>query len=87
MAPITSNGIVKSLDIGTVTKAGKQLVLAVATQTEAWKRTEEWAQSHEPDLTDAIMAPDSTPLPEGTAKVITKLVSNSMKRRPKLNNF
>ena len=87
MAPITSNGIVKSLDIATVTKAGKQLVLAAATQTEAWKRTDEWAQSHKDDLTAAIMAPDSTPLPENTAKVITKLVSYSMERKPRLNNF
>ena len=84
---MTSNGIVKSLDVATVTKAGKQLVLAVATQTEAWKRTDERAQSQEPELTDAIMASDSTPLPKGTAKVITKLVSNSMESRPKLKNF
>ena len=49
MPPMTSNGIVKSLDIAAVTKAGKQLVLAAATQTEAWKRTDEWAQSHKDD--------------------------------------
>ena len=87
MPPMTSNGIHQSLNIATVTKAGKQLVLAAATWTEAWKRTDDWARSHKADLTAAILAPDCTPLPENTTKVITRLVSNSMERSPRLNNF
>lgn len=71
---MSSNQIIKSVNVATINKGGKQVVLAVATQTQKWKRTESTARSQEPGFRKSVLESPTT-LPAGTAKVVSRLVT------------
>ncbi|MCJ1257226.1 hypothetical protein MMC24_005051 [Lignoscripta atroalba] len=68
---MSANQIVKSVNVATITKGGKQVVLAVATQTQKWNRTEAVARSQEPGFKKSVLE-SPTALPAGTTKVVSR---------------
>lgn len=70
---MASNQIIKSMNVATVTKGGKNVVLAVATETQKWKRTESTARAQETGFRKSVLE-GPTALPAGTTKVISRLV-------------
>ncbi len=73
---MSSNQIIKSVNVATVTKGGKQVILAVATQTQKWERTESIARSQQSGFRRSVMESPTT-LPAGTAKVVSRSVPYS----------
>ena len=73
LAIMSSNQIIKSMNVATVTKSGKQVVLAVAMQTQKWKRTESVARSQASGFRKSVLESPTT-LPAGTVKVVSWLV-------------
>ncbi len=71
---MASNKIAASVPWKNITKEGKQLVVAVATKTDKWNRTEQTARALGPAVETALIK-DKSPLPPGTAKVVSRLVS------------
>ncbi len=71
---MASNKIAASVPWKNITKEGKQLVVAVATKTDKWNRTEQTARAQGPAVETALIS-DESPLPPGTAKVVSRLVS------------
>ena len=71
---MASNKIAASVPWKNITKEGKQLVVAVATKTDKWNRTEQTARSQGPAVETALIR-DKSSLPPGTAKVISRWVS------------
>ena len=67
------NQITKSVNVATIIKGGKNVVLAIATETQHWKRTESIARAQEPSFSKSILK-SPTALPTGTTKVISRLV-------------
>ena len=52
-------------------KGGKQVALAIATETDKWKRPDSAAMTNASDFRKAVEK-DPYSLPEGTAKVIMR---------------
>ena len=71
---MASNKIAASVPWKNITKEGKQLVVAVATKTEKWNRTEQMACAQGPAVEMALIT-DKSVLPPGTAKDVSRLVS------------
>ena len=70
---MSSNKIISSKAIGYVTLGGKQVALAVATQTQNWKRPENVALAQAPGFKAAVEK-SGVPLPNATAKITQRLV-------------
>ena len=68
---MASNKIAASVPWKNITKEGKQLVVAVATKTDKWNRTEQTARSQGPAVETALIK-DKSSLPPGTAKIISR---------------
>ena len=77
MPPTTSNKILSFLKIGSITKAGKEVMLGIALKTTKWERPSDIARRQEPGLKAAV---DNSlqDLPEGTAEIVGRLVHPSV---------
>ena len=67
----TANKIIVWKNIGTITKAGTNLVLGAATKTDKWSRPELAVEAIKEPFKVAVIAYKS-PLPQGTAEVIAR---------------
>ncbi|KAF1841373.1 uncharacterized protein K460DRAFT_419443 [Cucurbitaria berberidis CBS 394.84] len=79
---MASNRVVNSKLLGTVLKGGKQVALAVATETDLWTRPESAVMTSAPDFRKAVEK-NTDPLPAGTTKVIMREGEHSSKGDPK----
>ena len=70
---MSSNQVITSKVLRTVTKGGKPLALGAATKTSQWTRPDSVAEDIIPGFQKAVEA-DKQRLPEGTAKLIARLV-------------
>jgi len=68
---MTSNRILKSINLSTISKGGKEVVLATAVETQKWKRPESVARSQGSGF-GVVVQDRKEPLPAGTAKVILR---------------
>jgi len=71
---MASNKIIASVPWKNIMKEGKPLMVAVATKTDKWNRTEQTARTQGPAVETAPIKDDNL-LPPGTAEVVSRLVS------------
>ena len=81
--PPTTNKILESLKIGSITAAGKEVALKVALKTTKWERPSNIARRQEPGFKAAI-SNSLKDLPEDTAEIIGRLVHPSLKGKLRL---
>ncbi|KAI9842139.1 MAG: hypothetical protein M1837_007426 [Sclerophora amabilis] len=65
---MSSNKIISSKAIGSVTVGGKQVALAIATRTQNWNRPEDVALAQASGFKESVER-STTPLPAATAKI------------------
>jgi hypothetical protein len=68
---MASNRILKSTKLTTISKGGKEIVLAAAVETQKWKRPDSVARSQASGF-DEVVQKSEEMLPEGTAKVVLR---------------
>ena len=68
---MASNRIVSSVNLKTITKGGKDIVLSSATKTQIWERPKDIAKSQATGFDESV-AKRQEPLPAGTAEIILR---------------